>query len=60
MRHMDEGLLQAWLDGPRAGLSEAERTAIAEHLAVCEACAARLEELRSTNEKARELLARLQ
>lgn len=56
MRHMDEGLLQAWLDGPRAGLSEAERTAIADHLAGCDACAARLEELRSTSDRALELL----
>jgi hypothetical protein len=48
MRHTDEGLLQAWLDGPRAGLTEEERAAVEDHLAGCAECAARVDGLRES------------
>jgi len=51
MRHMDEGVLQAWLDGARGGLTEEERAEVAEHLAECTACAARVEVLRQTTDR---------
>ncbi len=57
MRHMDEGLLQAWLDGPRGGLTAEERVAVEDHVAECEACAARLESLRAIDAEVSELLA---
>lgn len=47
MRHMDEGRLQAWLDGPRGGLSEEERAQVAAHLETCAECAGLLEALRA-------------
>lgn len=57
MRHMDEGLLQSWLDGPRAGLTDEEREAVEAHLAECAACVEKVEALRAGNERARGLLA---
>jgi hypothetical protein len=40
-RHLDEGILQAYIDGE---LSQAHAAATAEHLAACEACSATLAE----------------
>lgn len=57
MQHMDEGLLQAWLDGPRAGLTAEERVAVEAHLAECPVCTERVESLRATNDRVRELMA---
>jgi hypothetical protein len=59
MPHMDEGRLQAWLDAPRSGLSDAERDEISAHLDACEVCAARLEGLRATDGAAADLLGAL-
>lgn len=56
MRHADEGLLQAWLDGPQAGLAEEDRAAVEEHLARCPRCVARVQALRDAGERARDLL----
>lgn len=60
MRHLDEGILQAWLDGPRGGLPDEERAAVAEHLASCADCAVRLETLRETTDQAVALLGPLE
>lgn len=57
MRHMDEGLLQAWLDVPRSGLSAEERAAVESHLAACPECAARAEAMRGETGRVAELLA---
>mgnify|MGYP001103821235 CR=1 FL=1 len=57
MQHMDEGLLQAWLDGPRAGLTDPERAAVGAHLDQCTLCRERVESLRATGERAVHLLA---
>ncbi len=57
MQHMDEGLLQAWLDGPRAGLTEEERTEVEAHLDQCSQCLERVEALRAAGRRALELLA---
>lgn len=56
MRHLDEGRLQAWLDGPRAGLADDERAQIARHLEACAECAGRLDALRGETERAGVLL----
>ncbi len=45
MQHLDDGTLQAWLDGPRSGLSQEDRGEIERHLSTCEACTRRLEAL---------------
>lgn len=57
MQHMDEGLLQAWLDGPRGGLPEADRSAVEEHLAHCRQCRARLQALEDMSDEVTSLLA---
>lgn len=57
MRHMDEGMLQAWLDRPRSGLSREEEAAVEAHLAECPECAARLEALQGSDALAGALLA---
>ncbi len=57
MQHVDEGLLQAWLDRPRSGISEEDRVALEEHLAQCPRCAARVQALRDASDRAVDLLA---
>ena len=57
MQHLDEGLLQAWLDHPRSGLEPSEVADIRSHLASCEACARELEVLRGSGVEAHSLLA---
>ncbi len=56
MQHLDDGTLQGLLDGPRSGLSDAERAAAEEHLASCELCARRLSELDALSERTETLL----
>jgi len=56
MPHMDEGLLQAWLDGVRGGLTEEERREVEAHLKGCERCSALLDELRAADHATRDLL----
>ncbi len=56
MPHMDEGRLQAWIDGDRSGMSAAEREEVEAHLASCAECRGRLEELRAFGEAAGPLL----
>jgi hypothetical protein len=56
MKHLDEGTLQAWLDMPRSGLGVSEVADIERHLAGCETCAAELEALRGSDERAHALL----
>lgn len=57
MQHMDEGLLQAWLDGPRAGLTDQERAAVRAHLDACPLCQERADALQAASERAVALLA---
>ena len=57
MKHMDEGRLQAWLDGDRAGLSDAERLEIEAHLLECPECSAHLDALRGSDHAVEALLA---
>jgi hypothetical protein len=57
MQHLDEGLLQAWLDHPRSGLEPSEVAEIERHLASCDACARELEALRGDTTEAQALLA---
>jgi hypothetical protein len=57
MQHLDEGLLQAWLDHPRSGLEPSEVAEIERHLASCAACARELEVLRGDSTEAQALLA---
>ncbi len=56
MKHLDDGTLQAWLDRPRSGLDPSEVAEIERHLASCEACAARLEDLGESSDRVRVLL----
>lgn len=56
MRHMDEGRLQAWLDGPAGGLSDQARSEVAAHVAGCAECAARVEALQASDARVRDLL----
>ena len=57
MQHLDDGILQAWLDRERSGLSEAEGRALAEHLEGCPECAARADELEDLTRRTAGLLA---
>jgi hypothetical protein len=56
MQHLDDGILQAWLDGPRSGLSASEREGIERHLSSCDACARRLQELGESSRRVEALL----
>jgi hypothetical protein len=56
MQHLDDGALQAWLDGPRSGLSASEREEIQRHLSSCEACARRLAGLNESSLRVQTLL----
>ncbi len=57
MQHLDEGLLQAWLDRDRSGLSAVELAEIGRHLASCETCARELEALQDSSRQVEALLA---
>ena len=56
MSHVDEGTLHAWLDGALDALPAAEAERVRAHLAVCPACAARLEEERAIRQEAADIL----
>ena len=56
MQHLDEGVLQAWLDAERGGLGAAEIAAVEAHLATCDVCAARVSETEQVTRRARSLL----
>ncbi|HEX8272688.1 MAG TPA: carboxypeptidase-like regulatory domain-containing protein [Longimicrobiaceae bacterium] len=56
MRHVDEGLLHAWLDGERAALEPGTADEVRRHLAECGECRARLEEARGLRDRAAALL----
>lgn len=56
MRHVDEGLLHAWLDGELAALGPSREAELLRHLAECAECRARLEEERAVRERAYALL----
>jgi hypothetical protein len=56
MPHLDEGVLQAWLDRPRSGMDASEAESVERHLAECEACAAQLAELEELTERTRSIL----
>jgi hypothetical protein len=45
MQHLDEGTLQAWLDGARSGHDPSKLAGIERHVAACEACASRADSL---------------
>lgn len=57
MPHLDEGVLQAWLDRPRSNMDESEADRVERHLEECEACAALLAELEGSTERTRSILA---
>lgn len=59
MPHMDEGRLQAWLDGERGGLTEEERAEVEAYLAENEDAAALVADLRAEDGAARDLLGAL-
>ena len=56
MSHLDEGTLQAWLDGEPGGLTAGERAEVERHLAQCEACARAAEELDGLSARAMAML----
>ncbi|NNF38580.1 MAG: hypothetical protein HKN71_07925, partial [Gemmatimonadetes bacterium] len=56
MKHLDEGTLQAWLDGRRSGLEQAELDAIGRHVDDCDVCTERVAALRASTERAASLL----
>src|SRR5688572_199792 len=45
MQHLDEGTLQAWLDGARSGLDASKLDGIERHIATCDECASRADAL---------------
>ena len=57
MKHLDEGTLQAWLDGTRSGLDPSRLATIGRHLAACDACASRADTLARSSFRAHGLLA---
>jgi len=56
MQHLDEGTLQAWLDGARSGLDPSRLAKIERHLAGCDACASRADALARSSFRAHALL----
>ena len=56
MQHLDEGTLQAWLDGTRSGLDPSRLATIDRHLAACDACASRADALARSSFRAHGLL----
>jgi hypothetical protein len=57
MQHLDEGTLQAWLDGARSGLDPSRLAAIERHIDSCGACAARADALTRASFRAHAVLA---
>jgi len=56
MQHLDEGTLQAWLDGARSGLDPSKLKKIERHLAGCDSCASRVDALARSSFRAHALL----
>jgi predicted anti-sigma-YlaC factor YlaD len=56
MQHLDEGTLQAWLDGARSGLDPSRLASIERHLAACDACSSRADALARASFRAHALL----
>ena len=57
MQHLDEGTLQAWLDGARSGLDPSRLAAIERHIDGCHACAERADSLTRASFRAHAVLA---
>lgn len=57
MPHLDEGTLNAWLDGELGPRTGAEGRSVAEHLESCSRCRTRLEAERTARERAASILA---
>ena len=57
MQHLDEGTLQAWLDGARSGLDPSRLAAIERHIDRCDVCAARADGLTRASFRAHAVLA---
>jgi hypothetical protein len=57
MQHLDEGTLQAWLDGARSGLDPSRLAAIERHIDGCDVCAARADTLTRASFRAHAVLA---
>jgi hypothetical protein len=56
MQHLDEGTLQAWLDGARSGLDPSKLAKIERHLAECDACASQADALARSSFRAHAVL----
>jgi len=56
MQHLDEGTLQAWLDGARSGLDPSKLAGIERHVAACDACASRADALARSSFRTHALL----
>jgi len=56
MQHLDEGTLQAWLDGARSGLDPSKLAKIERHLAACDSCASQADALARSSFRAHALL----
>jgi hypothetical protein len=56
MSHLDEGTLQAWLDGARSGLDPSKLASIERHVSACDACAARADALARSSFRTHALL----
>jgi anti-sigma factor RsiW len=56
MQHLDEGTLQAWLDGARSGLDPSKLAKIERHLTECDSCASRVDALARSSFRAHALL----
>jgi hypothetical protein len=56
MQHLDEGTLQAWLDGARSGLDPSKLAGIERHIAACDACASRADALARSSFRTHALL----
>ncbi|MGE0158359.1 MAG: carboxypeptidase regulatory-like domain-containing protein [Gemmatimonadales bacterium] len=56
MQHLDEGTLQAWLDGARSGFDPSRLASIERHIEACDACAARADALERSSFRAHALL----
>jgi anti-sigma factor RsiW len=56
MQHLDEGTLQAWLDGARSGLDPSKLASIERHVGACAACASRADALARSSFRTHALL----
>jgi hypothetical protein len=56
MSHLDEGTLQAWLDGARSGLDPSKLASIERHVRGCDACTSRADALARSSFRTHALL----